>query len=696
MKNIFKNWLLTHMQKLRSISAFKSDLLCSVETNEKFTEPALNCVTPKKWGYEPGNEARSTNNRYKYNKKLYADFIPFQKTEGNSGWHQTICHYGLHLNKKIETRINEKRKKPVYMNKMLINVEYKQHVNTIPIVKNAMIEINSQVYCASAMIHHYMGKIKRLFDDGLLNCVQNIINNWYFNRFYKYVYAGSLANVGFLEPFQKVDAMYNVKWNGRRQLGFNKFQQRGKRSDWYQLILGLNEEQCHYHDKKLFGKQGNKISFNFRRIHKTIVVGMKNTIDKAKSMVSRAKYEVEPLSNLSKVSRSSCNLEKRSKSCIEMFNDEYCLSKTVLGGGQTGFVHLASERKPNGRKVAVKILKLENVETICDEISGTIIPIELYWLKKVKNIEGCQKYIDSYVDDENAVIVTELPENSLDLNAFLTDILPEAIKHEKDMKKYGIISGQWWNEYEVLKIFEQIVSIVARLEESGIAHKDLRTNNIIINGGFKVTIIDFGISRKMEEEITKPWPVFDVFYPPSELKSHHLRMTEKYKSVSYDFISESDIKIGKEMLKAYGIGPVTTWSLGAILAQLLQIKQEVFWECTEALESRIFSSPISPLAKNILLKCLNQDPNKRPKTKEILEYLHLNMPNIVNTKSEASKQMEHERFLIDRKSDELWFTVLMENSWLPCWLFRRIKNKTVAAVINMIDLARALISKVRR
>ena len=642
------------MQKLRSISAFKSDLLCSVETNEKFKEPSLNGVTPKKCDFEPGNEAKSTNNRYKYKKKLYADFIPFQKTEGNSGWHQSICHYGLHPNKKIETCIYDKIKKPVYMNNMFINVEYKQHVNTAPIMKNLMIEINSQVYHASAMMHHLIDKIRRIFDDGLLNCVQKVINIWDFNWFYKYVYAGTMANAGFLEPFQKVDAMYNVKCNGRRQLGFNTFQQRGKRSDWYQPIFGLHEEHCHHHDKRLFGKLGSKISCNFRQMLKTIVVGIKNTIDKAKTIISRARCDDEPLSKISKVSRGSGNLKKSSKSCIEMFNDEYCLSKTVLGIGQSGLpIYLASERKPNGRKVAVKILKLKNVKTICDEISGTIIPIELYWLKKIKNIEGCQKYIESYVDDENAVIVTELLENSLDLAQFIENILPAAIKHEKDMKQHEIISGKWWNEHEVLKIFEQIVSIVARLEESGIAHRDLRTNNILINGDFKVTIIDFGSSREMEEEISKPGLAFDRFYPPSELKSHHLRMKRKYNTDRYAFISKSDRKIMKEMIRAYRIGPVTTWSLGAILAQLLQIEQEVFLECAEALESRIFSSPISPVAKNVLLKCLNQDPNKRPKTKEILEYLHLNMPNVVNTKIEASKQMEKEKFLINRKSGEL-------------------------------------------
>ena len=402
----------------------------------------------------------------------------------------------------------------------------------------------------------------------------------------------------------------------------------------------------------------NKVKRSFDSIQRKAVVGMKNIIDRVRAMTSRAKCDDALVPDISHTSSSSCNPVKSLRTSIEMFNDDYCLSETVIGIGRNGEVLLASDRQCNRKKVAVKIVKLEKNVKIRDEISGVVIPREIYWLKKVQNIEGCQKCVASYVDEKNAVIVTEYQENTVDLRRFIYNML---IPFKEQIKRYKI-SDRWLSECEVmkifqqdilsecevLKIFQQIVSIVARLEECGITHGDLRTDNILIDGNFKVTLIDFDASTYMEEKIVKDELRFDNFYPPSELKSHHQRMKEKYNTDNYKFISESDIKIAEEMTRLYGIGPVTTWTLGAILAQLLLIEPEIFWESTDlkALESKISASSISPPVKNLLFMCLSQDPNKRPNTKEILEYLYLNLPYIVNNKTEISNKMESERFSI--------------------------------------------------
>jgi serine/threonine protein kinase len=80
------------------------------------------------------------------------------------------------------------------------------------------------------------------------------------------------------------------------------------------------------------------------------------------------------------------------------------LSKTVLGDGHNGYVLLA-EGKYNGRKVAAKIVKIEDTRKIQNETSGITIPQETNWLKKVKDIDGCLKYIDFYVDEKYTVTV---------------------------------------------------------------------------------------------------------------------------------------------------------------------------------------------------------------------------------------------------------------------------------------------------
>ncbi|XP_065556175.1 uncharacterized protein LOC136024685 [Artemia franciscana] len=229
-------------------------------------------------------------------------------------------------------------------------------------------------------------------------------------------------------------------------------------------------------------------------------LGVKKSMSLAKAVISRAVCDGVP-SNISYASIGTCNPVKRLRTSMDMFNDEYCLSQIKLGDGRNGGVFLAKS-KYNGRKVAVKIVKLEDL--IRDDISGIIIPAEIYWLKKVKDIPGCLKYIDFYVDEKNAIIVTEFQENWLSWNVFINIM----IDFKEQLQKHGIREN-WFTECLVLKIFQQIVSIVAKLEECGIAHKDLRANNMLIDVNFNVTLIDFDLDRKMEDEITNPLLVYD-------------------------------------------------------------------------------------------------------------------------------------------------------------------------------------------
>ncbi|KAK2711049.1 hypothetical protein QYM36_012275 [Artemia franciscana] len=511
---------------------------------------------PKNVVFKHGNDAKSTENRHNYKKKLYTDFTPIQKIERSNTMHQ-FGQCDDHLNKRTEMLIYDKPENTVHIKSILSKMEYKKLANLTPIIKEVMIELRNVVYSVSAVICCYKNKVKRSFDS----------------------------------------------------------------------------------------------------IQRKAVVGMKNIIDRVKAMISQAKCDNVLVPNINHLSSSSCNPVKSLRTSIEMFNDDFCLSETVIGKGRNGEVLLASYRQCNRKKVAVKIVKLEDNVKVQDPISGVVIPIEIYWLKKVQNIEGCQKCVAFYFDEKNAVIVTEYQENTVDLCKFIYDMLipiKEQIKHEvsdRCLSECEVIKKfqkEILNECEVLIIFQQIVSIVARLEECGIIHGDLKADNILIDGNFKVTLIDFDASTYMEEKIVKGALRFDNIYPPSELKGHHQRMKEKYNTHKYEFISESDKKIAEEMTRLYEIGPVTTWTLGAILAQLLLLEPIIFWESTDlkALESKISASSISPPVKNLLFMCLNQDPNKRPNTKEILEYLYLNLPYIINNKKEISKKLESERFSI--------------------------------------------------
>ncbi|KAK2712583.1 hypothetical protein QYM36_011313 [Artemia franciscana] len=516
--------------------------------------------------------------------------------------------------------ISARMKNPVYIKKAVSEVEYKQLENLTPIIQKVMVGINTAIYRTSPIMHYYMSKVKRIFDNVMLKYLQKVAVLEEFSSVYKSMFAVSIRNrTFFFKPLQPVDALYVVKPHVKRHLNFNQFQQRDASSDRYEFIPGCkdslyvetishfgDEEQYPNPNKNLFSKLKSKIYLDLRRIQEMAGLGVKKSMSLAKAVISRAVCDGVP-SNISYASIGTCNPVKRLRTSMDMFNDNYSLTQIKLGHGRNGDVFLA-EGKNNGRKVAVKIVKLE--DRIRDEISGIIFPAEIYWLIKVKDIPGCLKYIDYYFDEKNAIIVTEFQEN--------------------------------W-----------LMSIVAKLEECGIAHKDLRANNMLIDVNFNVTLIDFDVAGKMEDEITNPELIYDRWFPPSEINSYHRTMKEKYNTPSYEFLSESDKEIMEEMKRLYAIGPMTTWSLGVILAQLLLVEPDTFWESadsiSEAVESRVLSNEcsVSPLFRKLLFMCLNQDPNKRPSTKEILDYLNLNLPYIINNQIKENKRFSFKRIESD-------------------------------------------------
>ena len=106
---------------------------------------------------------------------------------------------------------------------------------------------------------------------------------------------------------------------------------------------------------------------------------------------------------------------------------------------------------------------------------------------------------------EMQIFVMEGQYNSLDLYQFIDAF-------EEQRREKGI-SELWLSKYDVLKTYQQILSIVVRLEECGISYRDIRTNDILIDGNLKVTRINFCSSRNMEEEIVELSPIFDALFP---------------------------------------------------------------------------------------------------------------------------------------------------------------------------------------
>ena len=144
----------------------------------------------------------------------------------------------------------------------------------------------------------------------------------------------------------------------------------------------------------------------------------------------------------------------------------------VIGHGTYAKVKLGRSRV-NGEKVAVKIIKIK--ETPLD-FSTKFMPREIEIIKRLNhpNITCVREVIEN---DTKIFIVMDLVKDG-DLLHFINKRGPqreETCKH----------------------IYSQMLEALKYLHSNGIAHRDLKCENILLDPGLKVKITDFGFATHM-------------------------------------------------------------------------------------------------------------------------------------------------------------------------------------------------------
>jgi len=250
------------------------------------------------------------------------------------------------------------------------------------------------------------------------------------------------------------------------------------------------------------------------------------------------------------------------------FHKKYYLTDRKLGKGSYGEVFMGFQRE-DLKPVAIKTISLDQVEMLQLD-NGKTLPKEVFFLNKVKDIDGCIRLTDYYIVKQECWIVTEYHQNSVTLGEY-------------------IFNNQTLKENKVLHLFRQIVSTVSKLETAGIAHRDLKCDNLLVDENENVILIDFGLAESLEKSNEDlDWAPVN---PPPE-----------------------------KDLKNFLIGPVTTWSLGIILASLLI---GVFYEREnpkELIVKKMNDKNISFLAQNLVFQCLNSNRDYRPSPKNIIKH----------------------------------------------------------------------------
>ncbi len=158
------------------------------------------------------------------------------------------------------------------------------------------------------------------------------------------------------------------------------------------------------------------------------------------------------------------------------------LGKTLRGRwtleklvGVGGMAAVYEARHRNGQRFAIKIL--HPTLAINDDVRARFVQ-EGQVASRIRH-SGIVRVVDDDIDDDGApFLVMDLIEGG-------------------DTLAKKIFEGRFDDE-QLLDVAEQVCSVLAAAHEAGVIHRDLKPDNLIVDGDGRVRVLDFGIARFVE------------------------------------------------------------------------------------------------------------------------------------------------------------------------------------------------------
>ena len=267
--------------------------------------------------------------------------------------------------------------------------------------------------------------------------------------------------------------------------------------------------------------------------------------------------------------------------------------KEKLGEGAFGSVHLGIN-KQTGEKVAIKILEKIRLFRYQDKVR---LEREIEILKKLKHPNIVQLY--GVIETDNQIL-----------------LIMEYIKGQ-ELYQYILIKKKL-SEEEACLYFKQIISGLEYLNKLKIAHRDIKTENILIEQNSKtIKIIDFGLSNTYGDKENKMLrtPCGSPFYAAPEMLKGEL----------------------------YKGGKVDIWSVGVVLFAMicgyLPFEGEEDTELFKKIVDGKYSIPphVSNQARELIYQLLSNNPKKRINISKIKKHPWIKYySNGLNTKEDVT------------------------------------------------------------
>ncbi|EDO46185.1 predicted protein [Nematostella vectensis] len=252
----------------------------------------------------------------------------------------------------------------------------------------------------------------------------------------------------------------------------------------------------------------------------------------------------------------------------------------IVGRGAYGTVYLC-RRLVDNFLVIIKQIPVE--EMTKEERQSALNEVKVLSMFQHPNII---RYYDSFVQEKALMIVMEYAQGGT-----IYDYLQQR-------------GGKLMDEDEILRLFVQILLALRHVHKGQILHRDLKTQNILLNKKRKVVKIgDFGISKILSSKSKANTVIGSPCYISPELCE------------GKPYNQKSDV-----------------WSLGCVLYELTTLKRAFEASNLPALVLKIMRGYFSPIPeryseelRKLILDMLVLDPTKRPGIKEIMA-----QPVIVN------------------------------------------------------------------
>jgi calcium-dependent protein kinase len=249
---------------------------------------------------------------------------------------------------------------------------------------------------------------------------------------------------------------------------------------------------------------------------------------------------------------------------------------SLLGNGAFGKVRLFRNKSTKNLKFAIKTIKKETMPK--DLFSFLIDEVKIISKMDHPNIV---KYYETYEDE------------------YYIHIVMEYLHGEDLFKLICAKKNQNFTEKDIAEILSCLLKALSYIHNQGIVHRDIKPENILfstVNNNNSLKLIDFGLSTHLKSD--SRFRVGSPFYMSPEI-------------IKGEFSFKSDL-----------------WSVGVILFVMLTGKfpfngktnEDVFNEINnKSINIRLLNeSKFSDLVKDLLLKLLIKDQNKRISVEEAL------------------------------------------------------------------------------